>query len=188
MFHSQKLNNKINRLHEQCLRIKYNDSSSTFEPLLTKDNSTSIHNRISQVPATEMFKVYPEQASDILQDMSPINSQPEYNLRNKTHFVTRPIRTIYYGDNSLRYLGPKLWELIRSDIRDTKSVEVFKNRFKNWILNNCPCSLVKTYIQVGFIWSKRLFYMYLWFILFLLFAETFSRAFQNIYDGAYFWK
>ena len=46
MFHSRKLNNEINRLHERCLRIIYNDSSSTFERLLTTDNSISIHDRI----------------------------------------------------------------------------------------------------------------------------------------------
>ena len=75
-----------------------------------------------------MFKVYTEQGPDILQDVCPLNSQPEYNLRNKTHFVTRSIRTVYYGDNSLRYLGPKLWEIILSDIKGTESVGVFKNR------------------------------------------------------------
>ena len=56
-----------------------------------------------------MFKVYTERGADILQDVFPLNSQPEYNFRNKTHFATRPIRTAYYGDNSLRYLGPKFW-------------------------------------------------------------------------------
>ena len=109
MFHSRKLSNKINRLHEWCLRIIYKNSSSTFERLLTKDNSVSIHDRNLQVLATEMFKVYTERGADILQDVFPLNSQPEYNLRNKTHFATRPIRTAYYGDNSLRYLGPKFW-------------------------------------------------------------------------------
>ena len=53
-----------------------------------------------------MFKVHAEQGPDILQDVFPINSQPEHNLRNKTHFATRPIRTVHYGDSSLRYLGP----------------------------------------------------------------------------------
>ena len=99
-----------------------------------------------------MFKVYTEQGPDILQDVCPLNSQPEYNLRNKTHFATRSIRTVYYGDNSLRYQGPKLWEIMRSDIKGTESVEVFKNRIENWIPENCPCRLCKTYIhQVGFI-------------------------------------
>ena len=99
-----------------------------------------------------MFKVYTEQVPEILQDVFPINSQPEYNLRNKTHFAIQPIRTVHYGNNSLRYLGPKLWELIPSDMKDTESVGVYKIRIKNWILDNCPCKLCKTYIhQVGFI-------------------------------------
>ena len=89
MFHSRKLNNKINKLHERCLRIIYSDSSSTFERLLTRDNSVSIHDRNSQVIATEMFKVFMEQGSDIYQECVPykFSSQPEYNLRKKTHLV-----------------------------------------------------------------------------------------------------
>ena len=31
MFHSRKLNNKINKLHERCLRIVYSDNTSSFE-------------------------------------------------------------------------------------------------------------------------------------------------------------
>ena len=43
MFHSRALNNKINSIHERALRITYNGSKSTFEELLNKDNSVSIH-------------------------------------------------------------------------------------------------------------------------------------------------
>ena len=45
MFHSRALNNKINSIHERALRITYNDRTSTFEELLNKDNSVSIHHR-----------------------------------------------------------------------------------------------------------------------------------------------
>ena len=31
MFHSRSLNNKINRLHERCLRIIYNDEHSNLQ-------------------------------------------------------------------------------------------------------------------------------------------------------------
>ena len=57
MFHSRSLNNKINSLHERALRITYGDRSSSFEDLLKKDNSVSIHHRNIQALATEMFKV-----------------------------------------------------------------------------------------------------------------------------------
>ena len=41
MFHSGALNNKINSIHERALRTTFNDSKSTFEELLNKDNSVS---------------------------------------------------------------------------------------------------------------------------------------------------
>ena len=48
---------KINRLHERCLRIIYCDKQSSFEELLEKDSSVSIHERNIQILATEMYKV-----------------------------------------------------------------------------------------------------------------------------------
>ena len=52
MFHSRCANNRINRLHERSLRITYNDYDSTFQELLYKDNSVSIHQRNLQLLAT----------------------------------------------------------------------------------------------------------------------------------------
>ena len=43
MFHSRKLNTKINKLHERALRITYRDQESSFEDLLGHDN-ISINN------------------------------------------------------------------------------------------------------------------------------------------------
>ena len=43
MFHSRKMNNKINRLHERALRIAYKDYTSSFVSLLEKDRYVTIH-------------------------------------------------------------------------------------------------------------------------------------------------
>ena len=37
--------NKINRFHERCPRLIYNDKCSSFEELLVKDVSVSIHHK-----------------------------------------------------------------------------------------------------------------------------------------------
>ena len=57
MFHSQKLNARINRLREWSLRVVYRDFDSSFEELLTRDSSTTLHQRILQKLMTEIFKV-----------------------------------------------------------------------------------------------------------------------------------
>ena len=56
MFHSRRLNNKINNVHEKALRIVYSDYKSTFQELLNKDASFSVHHRNIQTLATEVYK------------------------------------------------------------------------------------------------------------------------------------
>ena len=56
MFHSRALNNRINRLHERALRLVYKEPHLTFQELLDKDNSFTIHHRNVQKLATEIYK------------------------------------------------------------------------------------------------------------------------------------
>ena len=177
MFHNQKLNKITQTMFKNHIQWQFiNIWMVTY-----KDNSVSIHNWNLQVLATEIFKVYTEQEPDILQDIFPLNSQPEYNLRKKTHFATWPIRTVCYGDNSLRYLRPKLWELVPSESKDIEPVELFKNHTKNWIPDNYPCRLCKTYIhQVGFIWFKQLFHIYIYKLFYFCYMQRhFSEPYKT---------
>ena len=48
--------NRINHLHERALRTVYNDNVSTFEKLLEKGNSVTIHVRNLRILATELYK------------------------------------------------------------------------------------------------------------------------------------
>ena len=57
MCHSRTNNSKINRLHERCLRIVCNDKQSSFNELLEKDGSVSIHMRNIQIPTSETYKL-----------------------------------------------------------------------------------------------------------------------------------
>ena len=66
MFHGRGHNNKITSLQERELRITSCDRSSSFQDLLKKDNSVSIHHRNIQALATEMFKVKNNIAPEIM--------------------------------------------------------------------------------------------------------------------------
>ena len=57
MFHSRHINKRVNSLHERALRVVYKDRISTFEELLEKDNSFTIHDKNLQKSALLMFKV-----------------------------------------------------------------------------------------------------------------------------------
>ena len=86
MCHSRLMNNKINRLHEKCLRIVYSGKISSFEELLDKDGSASIHTRNLQVLATEMFKVYRDLSPNIVAEIFH-TQRNNYNLRHFSFFL-----------------------------------------------------------------------------------------------------
>ena len=57
MLHSRSINNKINRLHERVLRIVCSDFKPSFDNLLEKDGTVSIHVTNLQILATKMFAI-----------------------------------------------------------------------------------------------------------------------------------
>ena len=151
MFHSRGLNNKINRIHERALRITYKDKSSTFQELLEKDNSVSIHHRNIQKLAIEIYKVLHGFSPPILNDIFVPVSRP-YNFRRNDTLQRRRVNSVRHGTESVSFLGPKLWDLIPRDIKISQSLSIFKRKIKKWVLLQCPCRLCKIYLQqVGFI-------------------------------------
>ena len=114
MFHCRKLNNKINRLHERCLRLIYSDRIFSYEELLDKDNSVSIHQKNLQKSAIEMFKTYTGMTPQIMNEVFPRNYALNYNLRRHPEFASKAIKTVHYGSESLSILEPagKCWLLI----------------------------------------------------------------------------
>ena len=50
------------------------------------------------------------------------------------------------------YLGPKIWNRVPQNIRESNSLNEFKSLIKFWKLDTCPCRLCqKDIAQVGFI-------------------------------------
>ena len=69
MLHSRQNNNKIKHLHKRCLRLIYNDELPSYEELLGKDGSVSIHHKNTQSLAVEMFQIKHGQSPEIVGDI-----------------------------------------------------------------------------------------------------------------------
>ena len=130
MFHSRCLNNKINRLHERCLRMIYNDKISNFEELLNKDNSVSIHHSNIHALAIEMYKVANDMSPEIMNEVFKLRNTLRYNLRHTSLFSTEPIHGVFNRTESASYLGPKIWEQIPAEIKNKDSLDDFKKEIK----------------------------------------------------------
>ena len=150
MMHSRILNNRINKIHERALRIVYDDINSSFEELLRRDDSVTIHTRNIQSLATELFKVVNGESPEIMKQVFSLKKNVPYCT--KFPFKTRNVRTVAYGTNTLSFLGPKIWSIVPTAIKESKSLVEFKREIRKWIPERCPCRLCFTYItDLGFV-------------------------------------
>ena len=125
MFNSRELSNRINRIHERALRLVYQDNSLSFAELLEKDNSMAIHQRNLQVLATSIFKLKNGLFPEIMKEVFEIQN-PAYNFcAEATHFKTENVKMTHYGIQSVKYLGPKIWDMVLNNIKNCSSLNKF---------------------------------------------------------------
>ena len=105
-----------------------------------------------QFLATETSKTKNDLSAEIMKDVFELK-EPSYSLRSKgNYFVRGNVKTTHYGIQSIKYLAPKIWDLVPDQIKHCGSLTKFKHFIKSWSPSDCPCRLCKTYIaQVGFI-------------------------------------
>ena len=146
MFHSRGSNDRINKIHERALRSVYNDTTSTFEELLIKDNSVNIHHRNLQVLATEIYKAINDLSPPILKSIFHVKNNP-YNLRRGVTIRARNVKSVRYGTETLSFRGPKVWAIVPDDIKNSTSLIEFKSKIKKWRPIGCDCKLCCNYVQ-----------------------------------------
>ena len=154
MFHSRRINNKINHLDVRSLRIVYKDNYSSYVYLLVKEKSFTILQRNIQSLAIELFKVKRNISNVIMCNIFKKRTLT-YNLRSQTDFVRDCVNTLRCGLNSLSYFTPKVWDMIPLEIKNINSLQKFKTEIRKWAPENCSCYLCRPYLlNLGFVEFK----------------------------------
>lgn len=77
-----KFSDRINIIHERTLRFVYRDKKATFEKLLAKGNSATVHHITLQLLATEIIKERKSLTRDIKKDVFQ-SKNIKFNLRSQ---------------------------------------------------------------------------------------------------------
>ena len=132
MFHCRKLNAHINRFHERALRVVYKDFDPSFEELLRRDSPKALHQRNLQKVMIKIFDVKTGIAQEMMKGVFEF-VDVSYNLTNQSKCSRIISCTERYGIEATSSIGPKLWDQVHTEIKNSKSLEEFKARIKSWI-------------------------------------------------------
>ena len=140
------MDNRINKMQERALRLVYKDERQAFNDLLKLDSSVTVHQQNLQILAKEIFKVKSSLAPEIMTELLEIK-EPYHNLRSEaSHFKRENADSTHYCIQSVRHLGPKIWNIGPQNNRESNSLNEFKSLIKFWKPDTRPCRLCKNYI------------------------------------------
>ena len=139
----------------RCLQLIYSDKKSSFEELVGKDGSVSIHHRNIQALATEICQVKFGYTPSIFSDLFNQKEISPYNPRTHPEFRVPLARTVYHGNESISYLGPKICDiLLTSFTKEAVSLNSSARLIKKLVPQACRCRLCKKYMpRIGFMES-----------------------------------
>ena len=107
MFCGKDANHKINHTHKRTLRLLHNDYNSSFNTLLEKSDTVTIHVKNLQKLMLEMYRSMSNLNPSYIRHLHE-RKEIKYDLRAK-HLCKLPItRTIKFGMESLSFRGSLL--------------------------------------------------------------------------------
>ena len=120
---------RLNSIDERALRITYQDDTSTFQELLSKDNFGAIHHGNLQVLATEIFKIHQGLSPEIFRETFVLQTSL-CNLHRNNTFERCQVYSVYQGTKSWSFLGPKSMEFRPSRIETIREPLIIHNKNK----------------------------------------------------------
>ena len=127
---NRNIHRQINKIHERALHIVYVDNNSSFDELLKKSESVSMHHRNIQQLAIKMYKALNNLSSPLMSELFMIKEN-KYKLRNELIRASNLPRSTNYGINTVSHLAPKSWELIPNELRNFIKLNLFNEKLRH---------------------------------------------------------
>ena len=92
--------------------------------------------------ATETFKVYQVFSPPIFNEVF-CRRDVSYNLQSNSKFAVANAKSVFDRSESVSYLGPTIWDIVPSELKELTCVNAFKTSIKKRQPKDCPCRLYR---------------------------------------------
>ena len=125
---------KIKRFQKRCVSIILNDYESDYETLLCNSNKPTMEKQRLRTLAVEIFKNLNEINSPYMKN---ILTHKENAKVRQNDIIVKHINPSRFATQSLRSLGPKIWNNLPSNIKAETPFLKFKEYIKTWLGPKC---------------------------------------------------
>ena len=128
---------QMERIQERAFRFLIVDYDSDYDQLLTKFNKPTLEVKRLRLLAIEIFKTLNNLNPPYMKDIFRLNTRRTETGNDRLVVPAQNSRR--YGSYTLRSLGPKIWNKLPSDLKNSVSLESFKSLIKSWSGPKCHC-------------------------------------------------
>ena len=126
-FCSKSAADKLERLNERAIRFVFRDKYTSYSELLNALGLSSLkQQRLIKITLSVFNAIHNSLAPKSIQDLIVHRKNVSYNLRGDYILSLPKPKSTTYGLNSVRYIGPKLWNSIPNMFRNITNFKSFK--------------------------------------------------------------
>ena len=146
-FCSAKSTNKIEKIQERALRFLHNDHVSSHNDLLLKSQRCTMHLSRLRSLSLEIFKTLNDLNPSFMKDIFQIRTS-NYSLRNPNNLTHYRPNQVTFGTNSLRFLGPQIWNCLPEELKSADNLNTFKGLITQWDDPMCNCNACRFTVNI----------------------------------------
>ena len=143
MFANKSSIDKTLRIHKGTLQTVYDVYDESYENLLNRSDDISIHQKHLRYLAIEVYKPLTMLNPGFMWNFFERNHIPYIPLRRGDLLLLPSAKSTRYGVNSLAFWGSLLWNNVPPQVKESQTLEEFKNRIKNLRSIHCACTVCR---------------------------------------------
>ena len=118
---------KIKKIQERALRLVLDDHISDYPTLLGKSAIDPLKTKRIKTLATEIYKTIYSINPNCMKEIFKMNESQNYSFRSHNVLKVGRFNTVKCGKNSLRTLGPQIWNSLPNEYKTAGNLNQLKN-------------------------------------------------------------
>jgi hypothetical protein len=130
---------KMEKIHERALRFVFDDYTSEYKDLLSRNGISTLYLKRVRIMAQEVYKAINNQSPKYTKELLK-ERNTRYSDRRPLDLYVPRVNQQKFGYRSYAFEAPSVWNSLPLDIRKAENFGQFKKLINSWTGPSCRCN------------------------------------------------